>query len=479
MQVIIFLFITLSIAAFTYIKCRNAPRKDNDKQEYFLAGGSLPWFYVAGSIMLTNISTEQIVGMNGAQMLLVAWWEIAAAAGLIILARWIIPIYFKYKCTTTVEILEHKFKSKTLRATVSTLFLIGYVFILLPTVLYTGSLFLKSMFNLDYSIISIAIVISIIGSLYAIYGGLRAIAVSDSFNGIGLLVMGLVVTILSLNAIDFDFSGIPADRMTLIGSNQSPIPWHTLLTGMIFIQIFYWGTNMVITQRALGAKSIKEAQKGIYAAAILKVLIPFIVVMPGIISFKLYGPIGDVSYGRLVGDLLPNYLSGAFAAVMLGAILSTFNSTLNSSAALYYCDIHEVFINHRANIKKVSTIFSVIIALIALCLVPVFQSAESIIAMLQQMSGLYSMPVLSAFLMALCWRNIDARAVIIGLIAGTLLYAVFTFVWSPLHYIHLMFITMCFCMLTSIVCSRVIYNSNVELILTKSSNKPAIDAIPK
>ena len=462
----VFLLLTSLVGLMTYRKCRGQTRNANSNKDYFLAGGGLSWVYVAGSIMLTNISTEQIVGMNGAQSLLVAWWELAAAFGLIILAKWLIPLYYKYDCTTTTELLEKRYNDKALRATVSILFLLGYLFILLPTVLYTGSLFMKSMFGLDVHVIVIAVLFAIVGSIYAIFGGLRAIAVSDTFNGVGLLVMGTLVTILALSAVNFDLSGIPVERMTLVGDNDSDIPWHTLFTGVIFIQIFYWGTNMVITQRALAAKNVKEAQKGIYAAVVMKILIPFIVVLPGMISYKLYGPVGDVAYGRLVGDILPAWLSGAFAAVMAGAVLSTFNSTLNSAAALYVCDIHQKYFNRDSCVKSLSTRVSLLFAVIAIALVPVLQNARSIIALLQQLNGLYSMPVLAAFLTAILFDNVKPKAIMLSMLAGSGLYAIFTFLWTPLHYIHLMCITLFFTMICSLVLNIVVYKQSAHFRLS-------------
>jgi SSS family solute:Na+ symporter len=150
-------------------------------------------------------------------------------------------------------------------------------------------------------ILVISVAFALGGLAYAFFGGLRAIAISDTYNGVALLVMGLAVTFFALHAVGWDLSGIPAERWTLIGADDSDIPWHTLLTGMAFIHIFYWGTNMVIAQRAMAAKSAREAQKGIYAAIGFKLVMPLVVVFPGVIAFKLYGDVGDVAYGRLVG----------------------------------------------------------------------------------------------------------------------------------------------------------------------------------
>ncbi len=457
-QVSIFVLLTSLVAVITYLKCRKAPRDTNGSRDYFLAGGGLSWVVVAGSLVMTNISAEQIVGMNGAQTLLVAWWEIAAAVGLIILAKWLIPIYYKYNCTTTTELLEKKYNDKGIRAMVSVLFMLGYAFILLPVVLYTGSLFMKSMFNLDISVIVLAIIFAVAGSIYAVFGGLRAIAISDTMNGAGLLLMGVVVSYLAMNAIDWDLSGLPVENLTLIGGENSDIPWHTLFTGMIFIQIFYWGTNMVITQRALAAKSVREAQKGLYAAVLMKLIIPLIVVLPGLVALKLYGDVGDVAYGMLVGDVLPSWLSGAFAAVIAGAVLSSFNSCLNSAAALYTCDIHLNYVNSNADVKKIGSRIALAFTLVSLCLVPVFAQSESIISLLQQLNGLYSMPVLAAFICALVFKNVHASAIKVGIVIGVGVYAVFTFIWSPLHFIDLMAITLAMTVGITLILSKVFHH---------------------
>ena len=456
MQVGVFLALTALVAVVTWWRCRRQVHSTNAAKDYFLAGGTLAWPLIAGSLLLTNLSAEQIVGMNGAQMMLVAWWEFGAAAGLLVLAHVLVPMYYKYNCTTTTELLERRLGDPALRRTVSVLFMLGYMFILLPVVLYTGSVFMKSMFGLEMSILTISALFAAAGLAYAAFGGLRAIAISDTYNGLGLLVMGLLVTGFALYAVDWDLSGIPAERWTLVGADDSDIPWHTLLTGMVFIHIFYWGTNMVIAQRALAARSIREAQKGIYAAAAFKMVTPLIVVFPGIIAFKLYGDVGDVAYGRLVGDVLPAWLSGAFAAVITGAVLSSYNSCLNSAAALYTCDIHLAKVNPDARVKVIGQRVAVLFTVVSLAMVPLYEHSRSIIATLQQLNGLYSMPVLAAFIVAVLFTRVDSRAVRGGLVFGAVLYAVFTFVWTPLHYIHLMFITLLATVLLTWVLNRML-----------------------
>jgi solute:Na+ symporter, SSS family len=455
-QLAVFLGLTALVAVLTWHQCRRAVHSGDASRDFFLAGGGLSWPFVAGSLLLTNLSAEQIVGMNGAQSLLVAWWEFGAAAGLLVLAHVLIPLYYKHGCTTTTELLERRLGDAGIRTAVSLLFLLGYQFILLPVVLYTGSVFMKSMFGLELPVTVIAALFALAGLAYAAFGGLRAIAISDTYNGVGLLVMGSAVTLFALAAIDWDLSGIPAERLTLWGGDDSDIPWHTLLTGMLFIHLFYWGTNMVIAQRALAARSMREAQKGIYAAAAFKVVIPFIVVLPGIVAYKLYGDVGDVAYGQLVGAVLPPWLSGAFAAVIAGAVLSSFNSCLNSAAALYACDLHVKYVNSNADLKRIGQRVALAFTVVAVAMVPLYQHSSSIVDTLQRLNGLYSMPVLAAFLAAIFMTRAKAVAVKLGLGFGVALYAFFTFAWSPLHFIHLMAITLGSSLLVMVVAGRVL-----------------------
>jgi len=474
-QITVFVAVTALIAFLTYMQCRGKGRLQNSTEgqqnkELFLAGGGLKWYFIAGSITLTNLSTDQLVGTNGTQMALLAWWEFAALVGLFILAKVFLPLYYKYQCTTTTELLEKRYQNKNIRAVIGALFFLSSALIFCPAVIYSGSLFMKTMFNLDIPLMYIAMAFATLGAMYAIFGGLRAVAVSDTYSGVLLLTMAIAIVFMALNAIDYDFSAIPADRLTLIGDDESAIPWHTLLTGMIFIQMFYWGTNQVITQRAMAAPSLGEAQKGVYAAVGIRLLIvPAIVVIPGIVSYQLYGDIGDAAYGKIVGDLLPPWLSGIFAAAMAAAVLSTFNSNLNSATALYVCDLHEPYIGHPKNVAKLSTWITISLTVIALLLVPVYAQAESIINLLQQLWGLFSMPILSIFIVGLVFRNVHANAGIIAVIFGVFLYGSLTFEFSPihmtetLHYIHLMFVTLISCVSMALLINKVFYKQNAEL----------------
>ena len=467
-QIAVFVSITALIAFATYISCRGKrSSRESDERDYFLANGGLSWYFVAGSITLTNLSTDQLVGMNGNQMALLAWWELAAVVGLLILAFVFLPVYYRNHCTTTTELLQKKYGDKNIRALISVLFLFGNLCIFLPAILYGGSLFLLSIIGAPthlWAIMLSAIVLAAAGAAYAIFGGLRAVAVSDTYSGVLVLGLALLVVFLAVKAIDFDFSGIPAERLTMIGDDNSPIPWHTLLTGMIFIQTFYWSTNQTITQRAMAAPSIQEAQKGVLVAAGIRLLIvPIIVVVPGIVSYKLFGDVGDIAYGMIVSEVLPLWLSGAFAAAIAAAILTSYNSILNASAALYVCDIHNAYLGTIKRIKLIGALVSISMSVLALMLVPFFARQESLINTVQQLYGLLSMPILSAFVVGLLFKNVRAVAAIIGVVGGVIFYGFWSIVWEPAHYIHGMAVTLLFSISVSLISNRLLFSQTPRL----------------
>ncbi len=466
LQAAIFVLVTVAIGFFTWLKCRTPRRTTgNDNRDLFLAGGSLTWPFIAGSITLTNLSTDQLVGMNGNQMLLIAWWELAAVTGLVILAYVFLPLYYKYQCTTTTELLEKKLGGKALRAAISALFLLSGALIYLPIGLYTGSLFLKTMFSVDLPLVVIAGGLAIVGAAYAILGGLRAVAVSETYSGVGILGLALLVAFLAMKAIDFDFSGIPPERLTMVGDKDSPIPFSTLFTGMIFIQIFYWSFNQTITQRAMAAPSIAEGQRGVMAAAAIRLLIiPVIIAVPGIVAFKLFGDVGDAAYGRVVAEVLPNWLSGVFAAMMAAAVLNHINSALNSAAALYVCDLHEPYLKPTKRVRTLVAAMTVAVTFLAVGLVPLYSGADSIINLVQQLNGLLSMPILSAFFIAIFFKNVDPRAALAAVIAGAIGYGLASFYWlKDIHYIHTMFATLIACTIFALALNRIVFGRRAAL----------------
>jgi solute:Na+ symporter, SSS family len=472
-QLIVFAMVMALIGGLTWWKCQSPhARSKDDSREFFLASGGLTWVYVAGSITITNLGTEQLVGNNGGQMLLLAWWELSGFVGLVILALVFVPIYYRNNCTTTTELLEQRYDDGRIRTMISVLFMAGYVFISMPSALYTGALFLQTVFGIQAPQLVLGTAIAVIGGCYGLLGGLRAVAISETFAGVGLLVICSALVLLALNAINFDFSGIPAERVTLIGNAESPIPWPTLFTGMLFIQIFYWSTNQAITQRAMASPTVREAQKGVLAAAAIRILIvPAIVVLPGVVAYKLYGNIGDRAFGTLIGDLLPPWLSGIFAAILVTSVATHFVAVLNSAAALYVCDIHQKYVNPKATVGRVNAVISGICIVIAIAMIPVYSTATSIINLLQQINGLLSMPILSAFIVGLLFANVDAMAAIAGVVFGVLLYAFFTFVYAPfgLHYIHLMLVTLILTVAFGLTINRVVFGRTARFVGLKGA----------
>ncbi|MFZ1742314.1 MAG: sodium/solute symporter [Pontixanthobacter sp.] len=470
-QIVVFVALTALVGGLTWWKVRQSSHHDGSEQDVYLAGKGLSWFFVAGAITLTNLSTDQLVGMNGNQMLLLAWWEIAGFAGLMFLAFVFVPLYYRYNCTTVTELLERRYDGRSIRTLVSALFLFGNILIYLPAALYSGGLFLQSLFGSEIPLMAFAVGLAIIGAAYTMFGGLRAVAVMDTYSGIGVLALALLIVFLALSAVDFDIvTNMPAERLTMVGAADSPIPFHTLFTGMLFIQIFYWSTNQNITQRAMAAPTVKEAQKGVFAAAIVRILIvPPIVVIPGVVAFKLFGDIGDAAYGRLVAEVLPVWLSGAFAAMVAAAVITTFSAVLNSTVALYSVDFHEQFIGPVPNHWKLGAVMSVVATVIALVMVPIFQNAESIINLLQELNGLFSMPILSAFIAALLFRNVAAAASIVGVLCGVALYGTFSFVLAPaglvtLHYIDFMVVTLVTSVLAALAFNRLVLGRRAVFI---------------
>lgn len=476
-QLFVFVALTAAVGLVTWWHCRKATRAGTETKEYFLAGSGLSWVFIAGSLTLTNINTDTLVGWNGNQMLLVVCWELAGVPGLILLAKVFVPLYYKYNCTTVTELLERRYDNKHIRATVATIFLIGNVLIFLPVMLYTSSLMMKGMFGLDTPLVVIAAGIAAVGAAYAIVGGLRAVAISDTYSGVIVLGMALLVAFLSLQAVDWDLGGVPAERLTLIGGPDSVLPWPTLLTGMIFTQLYYWSTNQTITQRILAAPNIREAQKGAYAAAVIRLLIvPPMVIIPGLCAYQLFGELGDATYGRIVGHVLPHWLLGAFAAAMFAAVMSSYNSTLNSSATLYVCDLHRKYINPDGHIVRLSVWLQVGFALLSIALVPLYSGAESIIQLIQQLLGLFSMPILAVFITGLLFRNVDARAVIATLVFGAVFYGLLSFGWPawhkadpailrPPHFLHLMFVTVWACVGFALALNRLAFGRRAEFEL--------------
>jgi len=294
MGIITFVSFTLLVAVIAWWSTRKTNEKSSDG--YFLGGRSLTGPVIAGSLLLTNLSTEQIVGMNGiaySEGILIMAYEVIAAIAMVFTALVLLPRYLKGGIATIPQFLERRY-GKSTKALVSLLFLFGYAISMLPTVLYSGALAINTMFNLPESFgmgeettLWITVWgIGIIGSVYAIFGGLKAVAVSDSINAVGLIIGGSLIPIYGLlyigdgslsTGMDVLTTNFP-EKFNILGNNDSSVPFWTLFTGMLIVNFYYWGTNQAIIQRALGAKNLKEGQIGLTLAAFVKILGPFIVV---------------------------------------------------------------------------------------------------------------------------------------------------------------------------------------------------------
>lgn len=469
-QIAVFLGLTALIGLATWLTTRR-DRHDGSQKDVYLAGGKLSWLFVAGAITLTNLSTDQLVGMNGNQMLLLAWWEISGFVGLLILAFVFVPIYYRAGVTTVTELLEQRYGGGGIRTLVSALFLFGMILIYLPAGLYSGALFLKTA-GIDLPLLVLAGFLGVIAAAYTIAGGLRAVAVMETYSGIGVLGIAVLIVVLAMNAVGWDITrGVPAERLTMIGGPDSPIPFTTLFTGMIFIQICYWSTNQPITQKAMAAPTVREAQKGVLAAAVVRILIiPVIVVVPGVVAFQLFGDINDAAYGRLVGEVLPPWLSGVFAAAIAAAVIAHTAAVMNAAVGLYAVDFHAKFIAPVANHWRLSSVVTVLFTASSIALVPVFANATSIINLLQQLNGLSSMPILSAFVVGLLFKGVESGAAIAGVVWGVALYGLYTFHLQPegiitLHYIHFMVVTLATSVAAALAVNRLVLGKRARLAL--------------
>ena len=451
-----FVGFTALVAIISYYATRKTDEASSDG--YFLGGRSLTAGVIAGSLLLTNLSTEQLVGLNGSaysEGILVMAWETLAAIAMVATALYLLPRYLKSGLTTIPQFLSERFDVTTKTLT-SALFLTGYVVVLLPTILYSGSLAISAMFDVPELLgVSEKVAlwvciwgIGVVGSIYAVFGGLKAVAVSDSINAIGLLLGGILIPIFGLMIVGDGnmFDGIAKlqtdipEKFNSIGTKTASVPFVTIFTGMMLVQLFYWGTNQQIIQRALGAKNLQEGQKGLLLASFIKILGPLIVVLPGIIAYYMAQQgILDVSqpdqaYGELVKKVLPPEFIGFFAAVLFGAILSSFNSVLNSSVTLFGIDIYKEHINKEADEKttvKYGKIFGIILAIGAMLIAPFLSDLDSIFSYLQQVNGIYSIPILTIIFVGFVTKKVPAIAAKIGLLSGSILYIISEFVIRP------------------------------------------------
>ena len=457
-----------------FISYRQSKDESNSRDGYFLAGRGLSAVFIAGSLLLTNLSAEQLIGLNGSAYgfnLSSMAWEVTAAVATIAMAFVFLPRYLAGAFSTLPEFLNNRFDDDVRRLTV-VLFMLGYGLVTIPSVLYSGSIAvlqlfdIPAMFDISYSK-SIALTILVIGSVggvYAIFGGLRAVAVSDTLNGLGLLLIGIAVPILGLSLLG-EGSAVTGlkiiattntEKLNAIGSSDDPTPFATLFTGMIFANLFYWCTNQYVIQRTLGAKSLAEGQKGVLFSGFFKVLVPFMMMVPGVIAFHLYGGPDsasgltsiDLAYPQLIRDVLPNYASGFFLAVLLGAVFSSFNSLLNSAATLFCLDVYEPWKKSRGHtdvsdqhVLKVAKTASIVIALFSFVVAPLLQFApDGLWQIIRIFTGFYNIPVITIVIVGLFTNHVPALGAKVVIGFHVIAYGILKFVLDDVvtvHFIHL------------------------------------------
>jgi len=441
LTILSFIFFTGLVAIISYYKTKG--ENLSSLKGYFLAGRSLPWYVIAGSLFLTNISAEQLAGLNanafrnGANVMA---WEATSALTLIVLAFIFLPRFLKSGISTIPQFLEIRY-GKKMRTVASAIFIYAIVIGFLPFVLYAGAITLGKLFDIsgvlgisDYATTWVMVIaIGVIGGIYAVFGGLKAVAISDTINGVGLLIAALFVPIIALYQLGSgDIAGgfnilieDAPERMQALGlTEDANIPWHGLISGVLIINLFYWCTNQAIVQRALAAKTLAEGQKGVLAAAALKILGVVMLVLPGIIAWHMYqrgmlsipmkeigGVIvnSDMSYPVLVRAVLPTWLTGFFGAVLFGAVLSSFNSGVNSLSTLISLDIYKQLIKPEATeieTVRIGKLFGIATIVICIGIAPFISTAESLYTLMRTIMAVINVPIFAVLLMGVCLKGL-------------------------------------------------------------------------
>ncbi len=447
---------------------------------YFLGGRSLTAWVIAGSLMLTNLSTEHLIGLNGDAFnhtIAVTAWETTAALAMVATALYFLPRYLRMSLSTLPEYLSARYDKAT-GVIAASVILFSYVLAFLPVVLLFGATGIDSLFGLQESFgLSQAQVtwllvwgVGVLGSLYAILGGLKAVAISDTINGVGFLLAGMLVPLLALMQIG---DGNPWTGLETVYVEERPkfditgdepgsfLPFGVLFTGMVVNQTFFWCAGQQIIQRGLGARNLKEGQKGMLIAACFKLIGPLAIVLPGVIAYHMFkdtlGPDDYLlAYPTLVKAVLPDWMRGFFAAVMVGAVLSTFNSVLNSSATLFCRDIYGSIMRPDASPREfvfAGRACSIVLALGSMFIAPMIDTSGSLYNYLQRLNAVFFGPMLAVILLGMLSSRISAFAARAGLVGGPILFSLMVFFFDDpvqsflqavfgtaeeIHFLHLM-----------------------------------------
>lgn len=474
---VIFFGYCIFIVAFGLWISREKKGHKKDSSDYFLAGNTLPWWAIGASLIAANISAEQFIGMSGsgyALGLAIASYEWMAALTLIVVAKFFLPIFIEKKIFTLPQFLEIRFDSR-IRTILAVFWVLLYTFVNLTTVLYLSSLALSVVLGISMtqSIIGLAV----IAVAYSLYGGLKAVAWTDVVQVIFLVFGGLVTTYLALNAVS-DGAGVIAgmkvlyreapDKFDMILTKDNPyykdLPGLSVLVGGMWIaNLSYWGCNQYIIQRALAAKSVREAQKGLAFAGYLKLVIPLIVVIPGIAAFVMQADIArpDEAYPWLLGNLVPAGVRGLAFAALIAAALSSLSSMMNSTATIFTMDIYKPFFGQDAsetklvNVGRLVGFLSVVIAVFVAQ--PLLGGEEQIFQFIQKYTGYVSPGIVVLFLFGLFWKRTTGTAALWSAIASVPLSILVDFVFPEVPFLNQMGIV--FLLLSALIVSISIYES--------------------
>ena len=428
---------------------RNKKGETKSTEDYFLASKSLPWWAIGASLIAANISAEQFIGMSGSGFaggLAIATYEWMAALTLIVVGKFFLPIFIKKEIYTIPEFVEQRFSSQL--KTILAVFWIGlYVFVNLASVLYLGGLALQTILGIE--MITAVIGLAAFAAAYSLYGGLSAVAWTDIIQVVVLVLGGLVTTYLALDTVSAGggfleglnkvYNAVP-ERFDMILEKSNPEYMNlpgigVLIGGMWIANLYYWGFNQYIIQRTLAAKSLEESQKGILFAAGLKMIIPLIVVIPGIAAYvivndpNLLASLGDAGMTNLPSaeqadkaypwlmQFLPTGLKGVAVAALAAAIVSSLASMLNSTATIFTMDIYKQLINKEASESKtvnVGRLSAFVALIIASIMAPLLGGIDQAFQFIQEYTGIVSPGILSVFVLGLFWKKTSNKGAIYG-----------------------------------------------------------------
>ena len=452
-----------------------------DTRDYFLAGKSLPWWAIGASLIAANISAEQIIGMSGSGYaigLAIASYEWMAAITLILVGKYLLPIFLKRGIYTMPQFLEQRYDHKV-RMVMAFFWLGVYIFVNLTSVLWLGALALNTVAGLDIVLGMVLLGLFAVG--YSLYGGLKAVAFTDIVQVILLVLGGLVIAWIMLDKVS-DGSGVLAgfqmlterapEKFDMILSADNPnyvsLPGlSVLIGGMWIMNISYWGFNQYIIQRALAAKSVSEAQKGIAFAAFLKLLMPVIVVLPGIAIFVLSPTLStpDQAYPEAM-TLLPSGFKGVVFAALLAAIVSSLASMTNSISTIFTMDIYASFtkkVGETSNQVMVGRIVAAAAMLLAMvCAKPLLGNFDQAFQYIQEFTGFFTPGIVVIFLLGMFWKKTTSSGALAAAIGSAVLSFAFKMLWPELPFIDRVGIVFLLCVLIAVVISVMQGNCDQE-----------------